>query len=127
MVDSVIITRRSAGSQFDQEFEVSLDDFFRSVGANLEAIPAGPLTLSPKHQGKGLLFQGVSTVTVPANLPEGFSCGYIQAGAGQLTFQAGAGATLNSFGGLLKTGGQWTTGGITSLSPGTFLLYGLLA
>jgi hypothetical protein len=46
------------------------------------------------------------TVIVPATLAAGFSCMIIQSGTGRITFQAGAGTTLNSFGNLLTTAGQ---------------------
>lgn len=44
--------------------------------------------------------------TLPATLPRGFSCGVLQTGAGQVTFLPAAGATLTSFGGATRTGGQ---------------------
>ncbi|MDR7147059.1 hypothetical protein [Rhizobium sp. BE258] len=127
MVDTVTVKRTTPGSQFERELDVSLSDLARNTFADPEWIPAGPLILSAKHQGKCLVFAGASTVTIPSSLPEGFSCGFVQAGAGQVTFVAGAGATVNSQSGLLKTAAQWAVGGMSSLSAGTFLLYGGLA
>jgi hypothetical protein len=67
------------------------------------------------------------TVTVPSTLAAGFSCMVIQAGIGQAKFQAGSGATLNSFGNLLKTAGQHAPASIIRLGPGIYNLSGNLA
>jgi hypothetical protein len=47
------------------------------------------------------------TVTCPNNLPKNFYCTIHQAGAGQITFAAGAGATLHNRQALLHSAGQW--------------------
>ncbi|MFN6095510.1 MAG: hypothetical protein ACK49J_11060 [Verrucomicrobiota bacterium] len=67
------------------------------------------------------------TVTVPSTLAAGFSCMVIQAGIGQATFQAGSGATLNSFGNFLKTAGQHAPASIIRLCSGIYNLSGNLA
>lgn len=67
------------------------------------------------------------TVTVPSTLAAGFSCMVIQAGIGQATFQAGSGATLNSFGNFLKTAGQHAPASIIRLGSGIYNLSGNLA
>ncbi len=46
-------------------------------------------------------------ITVPPGLGVGFSCLSIQMGAGQLTFAAGDGATLNNRQSQLKSAGQY--------------------
>jgi hypothetical protein len=51
---------------------------------------------------------GAVTVTLPNNLEQGFSFLLCQAGAGQVTFTAAAGATLHSRPGYSKTAGQWS-------------------
>ena len=67
------------------------------------------------------------TVTVPSTLAAGFSCMVIQAGAGQVTFVAGSGATLNSFGNLLKTAGQHAPASLIRVGAGIYNLSGNLA
>lgn len=67
------------------------------------------------------------TITVPSTLAAGFSCMVIQAGAGQVTFAAGSGATLNSFGNLLKTAGQYAPASIIRVDAGIYNLSGNLA
>ena len=66
------------------------------------------------------------TVTVPSTLAAGFSCMVIQAGTGQVTFAAGSGATLNSFGNLLKTAGQHAPASIIRVGAGIYNLSGNL-
>ena len=66
------------------------------------------------------------TITVPSTLAAGFSCMVIQAGTGQVTFAAGSGATLNSFGNLLKTAGQHAPASIIRVGAGIYNLSGNL-
>ena len=67
------------------------------------------------------------TITVPSTLAAGFSCMIIQAGAGQITFVQGSGATLNSFGNLFKTAGQHAPASLIRLGAGIYNLSGNLA
>lgn len=67
------------------------------------------------------------TITVPSTLAAGFSCMVIQAGAGQVTFAAGSGATLNSYGNLLKTAGQHAPASLIQVGAGIYNLSGNLA
>lgn len=66
------------------------------------------------------------TVTVPSTLAAGFSCMVIQAGAGQVTFTAGSGTTLNSFGALLRTAGQHAPASLIRVATGVYNLSGNL-
>ena len=66
------------------------------------------------------------TVTVPSTLAAGFSCMVIQAGAGQVTFAAGSGTTLNSFGALLRTAGQHAPASLIRVATGVYNLSGNL-
>ena len=66
------------------------------------------------------------TVTVPSTLATGFSCMVIQAGAGQVTFAAGSGTTLNSFGSLLRTAGQHAPASLIRVGSGVYNLSGNL-
>lgn len=66
------------------------------------------------------------TITVPSTLAAGFSCMVIQAGTGQVTFQAGSGTTLNSFAALVRTAGQHAPASIMRVSSGMYNLSGNL-
>lgn len=67
------------------------------------------------------------TITVPSTLAAGFSCMVIQAGAGQITFAAGSGATLNSYGNFLKTAGQYAPASLIRVASATYNISGNLA
>ncbi|WP_296435590.1 MULTISPECIES: hypothetical protein [unclassified Rhizobium] len=125
MVDKVKV-KRAAGTPNEREIEVSVGEFARSTVADPEWIPAATLTLTRKHQGRALIFSGPCVVTVPSGLPEGFSCGLMQAGAGVVTLAPGAGVTLNSMGGALTTAGQWAIVGLSALAPEMYIAYGSL-
>jgi hypothetical protein len=66
------------------------------------------------------------TITVPSTLAAGFSCMIIQSGTGRVTFQAGSGATINSFGNLLATAGQHAPASLMRLASGVYNLSGNL-
>jgi hypothetical protein len=66
------------------------------------------------------------TITVPSTLAAGFSCMVIQAGTGRVTFQAGSGATINSFGNLLATAGQHAPASLMRVASGVYNLSGNL-
>ena len=66
------------------------------------------------------------TITVPSTLAAGFSCMIIQAGTGRVTFQAGSGATINSFGNLLSTAGQHAPASLMRVASGVYNLSGNL-
>ena len=65
-------------------------------------------TLSAGDNGKIIRFTSGSAiaVTMPNNMPAGFNCACIQKGAGQITFNAGSGASKTSFGAKYKSAGQ---------------------
>jgi hypothetical protein len=50
----------------------------------------------------------------------------IQAGTGQVTFVAGSGTTLNSFGNLLRTAGQHAPASLIRVASGMYNLSGNL-
>jgi hypothetical protein len=66
------------------------------------------------------------TVTVPSTLAAGFSCMIIQAGTGRVTFVAGSGATINSFGNLVATAGQHAPASLMRVASGVYNLSGNL-
>jgi hypothetical protein len=66
------------------------------------------------------------TLTVPSTLAAGFSCMIIQAGTGRVTFVAGSGATINSFGNLVATAGQHAPASLMRVASGVYNLSGNL-
>jgi hypothetical protein len=64
------------------------------------------------------------TVTVGNNLTAGQRIDFVQTGAGQITFAAGSGVTLNSKGAKLKTAGQYSAATVLCLASGSYLLVG---
>ena len=66
------------------------------------------------------------TVTIPQDLSAGFSCMFIQLGAGSVSFAAGSGVNLISFGGLAKTAGPGAPASIIHLGNSSYNLSGNL-
>jgi hypothetical protein len=64
------------------------------------------------------------TVTVSNTLTAGQRIDFVQTGAGQITFAAGAGVTLNSKGAKLKTAAQYSAATVLCLPSGSYLLVG---
>jgi hypothetical protein len=64
------------------------------------------------------------TVTVSNTLTAGQRIDFVQTGAGQITFAAGSGVTLNSKGSKLKTAGQYSGATVFCLASGSYLLIG---
>lgn len=66
-------------------------------------------TLAASDTGKVVTLSNASaiTLTLPNSLPAGFVCTVVQKGAGQVTFSAAAGATLNNAHTQTKTFGQY--------------------
>jgi hypothetical protein len=52
---------------------------------------------------------------------------FIQDGSGQVTFAAGSGVTLQSFGSLVKTAGQYAAATVECVASGQYRLIGNLA
>jgi hypothetical protein len=100
---------------------------------NPDSAIGSTLTLENRMHGKMILFSAACTVTVPTGLRPDFSCGWSQDGAGAVTFEAGAGVTIQSLSDLLDSGGQYAVGGIAAFSSmiadsaTVFRLYGPLA
>jgi hypothetical protein len=64
------------------------------------------------------------TVTVSNTLTAGQRIDFVQTGAGQITFAAGAGVTLNSKGAKLKTNSQYSAATVLCLASGSYILVG---
>lgn len=96
-----------------------------SLGASVLPVAADTHALADNDHGRLLRFSSAVTVTVSAGLREDFSCGWLQAGAGQITF-AGVGAVLREADGYSKSEKQWSLGGLVALGADEFLLFGRL-
>jgi hypothetical protein len=66
------------------------------------------------------------TAVVPSTLPQGFNCMLIQSSTGQISMQADSGATLESFGSLIRTAGQHAPVSIICIEPGVYNISGNL-
>ena len=64
------------------------------------------------------------TITIPNVFNVGERLDVVQFGAGQITFAAGSGATLNSNGAKLKTQGQYAGATILCVASGQYVLIG---
>ena len=64
------------------------------------------------------------TVTAPTALGTGFNCVLIQLGAGQVTVQAGASATVTNRQSQLKLAGQGAVGTLIASAASTYYLAG---
>jgi hypothetical protein len=64
------------------------------------------------------------TITISNTLTAAQRIDFVQTGAGQITFAAGAGVTLNSKGAKLKTAGQYSGATVLCLASGSYLLVG---
>lgn len=101
-----------------------------SIDATINAQTGTTYTLAVADDGKVITLSNASaiTVTVPqdsaAAIPIGAYIECIQLGAGQVTFAAGTGATLNSRGTALKINAQYGVAGLRKTSANTFVLAG---
>jgi hypothetical protein len=97
-------------------FTNAVADAFRMSASGIITEAGTSRTLAAGDNGKVIYCTSGSAVTITcaAGLGAGFSCTIIQAGGGQVTLAAGA-ATLNSYGGFLKTIGQYAV--VSLISP----------
>jgi hypothetical protein len=99
---SISIGLSYAGTGYGSEF---LFDF----AVKMQRISASTYTVKISDQGKVLVFSGGCVVTLPATLPEGFSCGLVQKGVTGVTVAAASGATVVGEGDPSGTAGQYAT------------------
>jgi hypothetical protein len=85
-------------------------------------------TLSPSDNGRIICFTSASSVSVvaPVGLGAGFSCAFIQDGAGLLTFSAGSGVSLGQVENAFRSGGRHATISLLAIAPESFVLSGAL-
>lgn len=90
----------STAQQTALDLKANINDTIVSVTSSRD--------LTASDNGKVLEVNSASaiTLTVPSTLGALFNCIVTQIGAGQVTVAAGAGASVNAFGGA-KTAGQW--------------------
>lgn len=103
---------------------ISFSQLAAAQGTKLLKITASTITATPDWQGCLVCFSQACTVTIPSTLPSDFSCGWSQDGADQVTFEAGAGVTLQSVSNANKSSSQFSLGGIAGMAASTFRLYG---
>lgn len=105
---------------------IPVKEAVRDVGTDIILFGGPEFLATDSFHGKLVLFTGVCTITIPAGLRSDFSMGWVQYGAGVLTFAAGAGATVQSQSSYLVSTGQYGVGGVASLGGNVHLLYGAL-
>lgn len=103
-----------------------LSDLIAQEGSRRRIITAPAIVAAKDWQGLWIEFSTGCTVTIPSDLPDDFSCGWSQEGSSPVIFAAGAGATIQSLGGALSSGGQYAMGAIAGRGAGVFRLYGSL-
>lgn len=101
---------------------------FMSQNTVIEDISATAYTMQQTDRNKIKRFTAATAVTVnvPASLAVGTAVGWIQQGAGQITFQTltGAGQVLQSASGL-KSAAQFSRGSLLCVATNTWNLSGL--
>lgn len=95
-----------------------------SLTAVVETRSTFPYTVVASDNGKVLLLNSASAanVTVNGSLGAGFSCTFVQVGAGRITFLEGSGVTLENFSNLFTTSGPYAP---VSLIPMGLDIYNL--
>lgn len=93
---------------------IDTNDNLYAFGGLVEDVSGTTYTLDAADKGKIKRFTSGSsvTITLPSTLVAGFSVCWIQDGAGQLTFTAGSGATLQNRQGHSKSAGQYGAGSL---------------
>ena len=84
---------------------------------------SSPYTLVSGDAGKLILNSAAITITVEG-LAVGQQVDFLQNVAGQITFAAGAGKTLNGADGNLKTAAQYSPAGVKCVATDTYVLVG---
>lgn len=116
-VDNTIVRYDLTTGKLVQSSGITIDDNNNLYGqiANINAQTSITYTFVSTDAGKHVLFTNASaiSVTIPNSLPVGFQCSWEQGGAGQITFAAASGATLNNRQTQFKSAGQYAVGGIS--------------
>jgi hypothetical protein len=94
------------------------------IGVDADFAVSISLAASDNGKIKNCTSATAVTVTLPSTLTKDFYCTITQTGAGQVTFAAGAGATLHNRQNLTHTAGQWAICCILASATGVFILGG---
>lgn len=121
IADGTITNAMLAGSIGDDKL-VTPPGRYRSVATN----GASSFTVSNNERGRLVVTSNGTSVTITVNtgLVAGDRIDFIQEGAGQITFAAGAGVTLQSNGGRLKTKGQYSAATVVAIGDNNLRLIG---
>lgn len=102
----------------------NFSELLSQEGSKRRVISATSIKATKDWQGLWIEFPNGCAVTIPADLPADFSCGWSQEGAQPVVFSAENGVTIQSKGGALKSNGQYSMGAIAGRGTATFRLYG---
>lgn len=94
---------------------------------NSPVVLAGSRALTSDDNQAKLQWQSAAAdcaITVPADLPDGFACDFLQLDAHPITFAAGAGAAVHNLNNYTKTGGQWAVMTLRKVGVSTYVLTG---
>lgn len=131
MAQQIIGTSRLAQRTAASVINANFAELYSSTGSGLTQIvqKTASYTLTSGDNNKVLRFtnSGNVVLTLPNNIPEGFTVAVIQAGAGTVTFTPASGATVYSRAGFTKTAGQHAIMSllVSSNSSGTVAGYNL--
>jgi hypothetical protein len=119
--DGTLATQEWAATQF------SGSGAYPGSSGIINAQTGTSYTLQSTDNGRVVVLTNAAaiTLTIPSGLPAGFTCQIVQGGAGVVTLSA-SGTTLNSFGALLSTAGQYAAASILSPVSNTFVIAGNL-
>jgi hypothetical protein len=95
-------------------------------GINAQTGTTYTLQASDKDKVVTLTNASAITLTVPSGLAANFTCKIVQGGAGVVTLAPGVSATINSFGTLLSTQGQFAVVDIMSYATNAVVISGNL-
>ena len=125
--DAVFST--APGRELTQDSSGEMGHFGIGVGGQmLKSYSGGSFTLDSSWNGRSVRYIGTSdiTITIPNNLPFGFSFDITPTAAtGVVTFAASSGGAVFSKTGL-RTNGQYATASLRMISPRVFTLRGEL-
>lgn len=115
-------------SEWNDDHNVVADAYkLEPEGYNLQS--GSSYTLTNSDNGRSVVSTGSSsfTLTVPSGLAVGFSCLIVQAGTGQITVNAGVGASVNGFSGFNKTAGRYACALLLSPTVNNHILSGTIS
>lgn len=101
---------------------------YRLDGNALVVDASASRVLSAADDGRIVCFTSDSSISVvaPAGLGAGFSCAFIQGGAGIVNFSAGAGASVGNVENAFRSGGRFAIVSVLAISPDLLVVAGAL-